>query len=215
MEPVPDAGMPQSSFLLLPTEVRLKIYAYALSWPNLRQLFAQTYENCQHIELKFLSGLDQESRLRPKSSVAMASILPTRQVTPTCLLINRQITAEALPCLYSQILEINALPPYTQLLGRPMDITSFLCEAALQRAQRVTLYPDFNRDLRGWSKLVELLLDIWCDKNHLLELKVVLDPTIPLQESPSQREEGHRIRGSGLGVIAKLRRFGATILHSD
>lgn len=206
MHQTPEVEASPSRFLLLPTEIRLKIYYYALSWPHLGTLFARTLQRCQQAEHDHLSGGNPDTGFKPKSSIAIASLLPPRHETPTCLLLNRQITAEALPCLYSQTLKIDVLPPYTQALGRPMEITSFLCETALQNVQKVELFPNLADDTRGWSKLVELLLDIWCERNDLQGLKVILAETVPPQGKMTSREDERSKKESGSDIVAKVRR---------
>ncbi len=153
-----------TSFLSLPYRLRHEIYTYAIDWPDLRVPFTRLARECQRVEANW------ESRREPKCTIPSPRV--AARTTPTLLLLNRQITAEALPVLRAKTLVLETLPPYTPFLGRPMDITDFIGEATLQRVRRVLLKMDLVMDARGWAKTVETLLDVWCVKNSLVEVVV-------------------------------------------
>ncbi|KAH9893873.1 hypothetical protein F4778DRAFT_784360 [Xylariomycetidae sp. FL2044] len=196
------------SFLIFPPELRLKIYSYALSWPDLVGCFRRWQQRIQDIENGLLHDESRPgNRLIPKSAVELGNILPRRYTTPTCLLLCRQITAEALPVLYAQPLRIEAPSPYSEVLGRPVDITHFISEAALQRACHVVLKMDLAREAASWRRVVDLLLDVWQVDNALVRLEVVTGREILVPV-------GYGVLGSGsprspsLDIVAKLQRFG-------
>ncbi len=153
-----------SPFLCLPFRLRYEIYTYAVNWPDLRVPFARLSRECERVEAIW------ESKRDPKCTFPSPRV--AARTTPTILLLNRQITAEALPILRDKTLVLDTLPPYTPFLGRPMDITDFIGEATLQRVRRVSLKMDLVLDARGWAKTVETLLDVWCVKNSLVEVVV-------------------------------------------
>lgn len=93
-------------------------------------------------------------------------------MTPTVLLLNRQITAEALPVLRAKTLVLDTPPPCTPSLARPMDITEFIGETTLQHVRRVLLRMDLTMEAHWWAKTVETLLDVWCVKNSLVQVTV-------------------------------------------
>ncbi|KAL2802507.1 acyl-CoA N-acyltransferase [Aspergillus granulosus] len=88
--------------------------------------------------------------------------------TPAILLVNRQITCEALEVLYNTELILKGTPA-TYFVFRQMDIAEFICETLLQRVRYAVLR------LRSPEKLFVLsLLDIWGRENDLKRLVVYL-----------------------------------------
>lgn len=172
-----------SSFLSLPFELRHQIYTFAVDWPDLRVPFARLSRECERVEAIWESTRD------PKCTFSSPRV--TAHTTPTVLLLNRQITAEALPVLHAKTLVLDTLPPYTPLLARPMDITEFIGETTLQHVRRVLLKMDLTMEARGWAKTVETVLDVWCVKNSLVE--VTVDITSAYEEERNMiGEEGSR-----------------------
>lgn len=160
---------PESPFLALPSELRNQIYHYTLEWPALSEHYTQIlYE-----EVTYARGLSQTSPL------CVVPIPVVEEVTtPSLLLVNRQVAAEALAVLYKQPLVLCQTPPYLPQLAKPMDITEFISETTLQLVPRVVLQMDLSYTAclpdgaRSWLKTVETLLDVWCVKNSLEMLEV-------------------------------------------
>lgn len=158
------ATKPLSPLLALSSELRNIIYDYALSWPDLSVAFQEI-----------------EGSLSPRQSVSgpLCSIPKPRFSTfgelrtPTILLLNRQITSEALEILREKPLILTRPPPYVLQLAKPMDITEFIPEATLQKLRKVVLEMNFDTgDAQYWLKMVELLLDVWCEETELESMVV-------------------------------------------
>ncbi|OAX78926.1 hypothetical protein ACJ72_06762 [Emergomyces africanus] len=167
------------SFLDLPPEIRHEIYALALSWPNLRVPFTRLRHECELVEAawfrpspSFSMGLG--SSCNHSCALPLPYIPESEYTTPTIFLLNRQITYEALPVLHAQELVIDEPPPYSMALGRPVDITMFISEGALQRARRVVLKIDVANLASRWARTVDTLLDVWQVDNCLEELRIVV-----------------------------------------
>lgn len=150
-------------FLSLPYEVRREIYFWALDWPDLRPSFARLSRECEEAREKMSASPD------PKCTFPI--LHAGRLTTPTVLLLNRQITWEALPILRAKPFVLHDSPPTTPCTGRAMDITEFIGEETLQRVRRVVL----KMDLIGsepWLRTIDTLLDVWCAQNSLEEILV-------------------------------------------
>jgi hypothetical protein len=93
--------------------------------------------------------------------------------TPSLLLLNRQITSEALEVLYRKPLILDTTPPYTPQFGQPMGIPEIVSETTLQNLRFVVLRMDLDQrqSARYWFKIIEMLLDIWYVKNNLEEVQ--------------------------------------------
>ncbi|KAI1342535.1 hypothetical protein F5Y15DRAFT_373081 [Xylariaceae sp. FL0016] len=199
------------SFFILPPEIRLKVYENALSWPDLATCFSSW--QCDELEEDLLEDKRAcEGKYAPRSSVDVRQVLPQHYTTPSCLLLCRQITHEALPVLYAQPLHISKPTPYSQLMARPLDITHFISELALQRAQHVVLEMDLERASWSWTRVVDTLLDVWHDANSLRKLDVVVDLKKDMPRSFTKlRTEGNLPPTHDLRIVAKLTRFGMTV----
>lgn len=154
-----------SPFLRLPAELRMRIYDYALDWPDMQQPFARVQKQCTTLEQLWVTC--QRPRcvfLRPRIETV---------TTPTILLLNRQIYYEAITVLHDKPLVLMSPPPHSSQLGRVLDITEFIGEATLQNVAHVVLKMNFGVD--SWLETIERLLDVWCKKNRLKSLRVGLE----------------------------------------
>ncbi|KAL4799293.1 hypothetical protein BDV19DRAFT_385542 [Aspergillus venezuelensis] len=149
-----------TNFLSLPPEVRLQIYVLILdpnthnaSYNTIRRLTDEAYKDANKIDLT-------PSALLPRFHVS--------RYTPSVLLLNKQITAEALPVLYSTPLTLIG-PPSTYFVLRQMDIAEFICETLLQRMRVVVIRLEHPEKL-----FVLSLLDIWGRGCALKKLVVYL-----------------------------------------
>ncbi|OAT03403.1 hypothetical protein BDBG_00132 [Blastomyces gilchristii SLH14081] len=198
------------SFLDLPPEIRHEIYTLALSWPNLRGLFDRLRRECEQDEAAWFAHSSLSMGLGDMCNNACPlpspSIPESRYTTPTIFLLNRQITYEALPVLHAQELVIDEPPPYSMALGRPVDITVFISEGALQRARRVVLKIDIANLASRWARTVDTLLDVWWVDNGLEKLRIVVVGGLAEGRRNMIGEEGVRI--IVLKMFAKLRKFG-------
>jgi hypothetical protein len=109
--------------------------------------------------------------------------------TPSLLLLNRQITAEACEIIYQKPFVMASTPPYIPQLAKPMDITEFISESTLQNLRFVVLNMDLNHNpnlmsggAKRWLKTVEMLLDIWYVKNNLKRVEVQATYTAPSRD---------------------------------
>lgn len=67
-----------------------------------------------------------------------------RLVTPSVLLLSRQIYFEAQELLGSKCLTIDCPPPKDIMSSKDPDITDFISELTIQKVQHVTLIMDFT-----------------------------------------------------------------------
>lgn len=150
------------SFLDLPGEIRIIIYAYSLN-PN-----------------EYVSGYRQIENLlaaetdRSRGPVCIYPRPHVERYTPSILLLNRQITMEALDVLYRIPLTLYGTPS-THFTVRQIDITEFISEALLQRIRHSILRLD-----SAGKNFVLPLLDIWGAGNSLERLDVYRPKQTPL-----------------------------------
>jgi hypothetical protein len=163
---------PHFPFLALSAELRNAIYEYAVDWPDLSNTFERIAPDQEIL-------YDQESFKRlPLCTFPKPHF--DQKTTPSLLLVNRQIFAEALEILYMKPLVLTSTPPYIPQLAKPMDLCDeFIGEATLQRLRFVVLRMDLNHkpkyldeSARCWLKTVESLLDVWCVRNALEKVEV-------------------------------------------
>ena len=163
-------GKPASLFLSLPPEVRDCIYDAALDWPKMSVL-AETVSRSDATTL-------HEHPKSPLSSISLRRY--GLMSTPSLLLLNRQITSEALEVLYRKPVILNELPP--RRLGQPMSVTEIISETTLQNIRFVVMRIDLDQKLSGrdWSKVVSMLLEIWRVKNSLEKVQIWIqrDPLV-------------------------------------
>lgn len=164
------AGVDKSvfRFLELPYEIRHDIYRIALRYPDLTPVFNH-YEQILH-EFEAPFERPAETLYTPLCCVPVRQSPPMR--TPSLLLVNRQITAEALPVLRDTVFALTRLPPRQMTLARPMDITDFIGEGTLRTIRYMELTLDLYGDSKGCRWMVELLLDVWTTGHSLRKLTV-------------------------------------------
>ncbi|KAH8601995.1 hypothetical protein B0O99DRAFT_605399 [Bisporella sp. PMI_857] len=148
-------------FLKLPRELRNSIYAYALEWPDYSRKFGDVR-----------SWSSYEVRCRNVTPVFEA------MVTPTVLLLNHQITSEALPILYAKSFILTSPPPsqenYPQNFINPVLLTEFISKSTIRRMRFVILHLDLgfcskamSRCANGWKSPIDALLGVWTEENRL------------------------------------------------
>ncbi|KAL4932432.1 uncharacterized protein BDV17DRAFT_196286 [Aspergillus undulatus] len=145
------------SFLALPPDIRFRIYPLLLD-PN---TYSSSYKHLNRRAKEAYDNSSLPSAMLPRFHV-------TRK-TPSILLLNKLITAEALPVLYSKEMTLYATPS-TYFVFRQMDIAEFICETLLERMRFVVLRLKHPENLFVFS-----LLDIW-GRDCLLERLVVFLP---------------------------------------
>lgn len=155
---------PVSPFLKLPGEIRNLIYDYLLEPPDLKRLFAIHLRKWQKME-----DLWTQSH-RP--SVCFFSPRVDALVTPAILLLNRQISLEAVSFLRAKPLVISSPPPRSAQLGRDSWITEFISEPTLRKLHHVVLEMDLS--LHSWFDTIETLFEVWGPDNKLKSLHVRL-----------------------------------------
>ncbi|KAJ6119525.1 hypothetical protein N7523_003805 [Penicillium sp. IBT 18751x] len=150
------------SFLDLPGEIRLIIYAYSLD-PN---EYVSGYR-----KIEDLLAAETDRTRGPMCTYARPHV---ERYTPSILLINRQITMEALHVLYRIPLNLYGTPN-TYFTMRQMDITEFISEHLLQQIHHGVLRLD-----SASKNFVLPLLDIWCESNCLESLDVYRPNSTPM-----------------------------------
>lgn len=185
------------SFLELPCEIRLIIYTYALN-PN---EYKKAYR-------KVIAYANDTDRLRGPSCAHTRPYV--ERYTPPILLLNRQITTEALQVLYQIPLHLYGTPS-TQYTMRQMDIAEFISEGLLQKIRHAVL------KLRSPNKhFVLTLLDIWGARNCLETLDVYLPERSTMsgrhwevvESRVSSLESGYSIH---ILIKTQLRTFGGVV----
>ncbi|KAH8808860.1 hypothetical protein F5884DRAFT_793605 [Xylogone sp. PMI_703] len=182
---------PYSPFLALPREIRNMIYTHALTYPS----FNRDYQSMRNVPLPPLT-------------------------TPTILLLNHQITSEALASLHRAPLVIDAAPPSS--MGNNLkwiEITDLISYRTLQAVPRVTLAMDLNfqparkdrfDNALSWANTVEILLDIWGFKHRLEELVVKVDYVPPSKRAGwTFAQAGHH--QCVVGLLSKLAKLSSEV----
>ncbi|KAH8795097.1 hypothetical protein F5882DRAFT_480553 [Hyaloscypha sp. PMI_1271] len=194
---------PAPSFLLLPPEVRDCIYDAALSWPVISDL-AKT------------DPLEPDSTVHGHWEQPLCTVPRPRygpMSTPSLLLLNRQITPEALEVLYRKPLILDTTPPYIPQLGQPMGIPEIISETTLQNLRFVVPRMDLDQrqSARYWFKIIEMLLDIWFVKNNLEEVQARIQ--CPPHQGDTRRDRyAEEIRAEYYHrLLSKLRGFGEQV----
>jgi hypothetical protein len=194
-------GKPMSPLLALPPEVRNCIYDAALGWPDLSNLAKAVLSQPG-------ATIDQARSEQPLCTIPIPHCCRS---TPSLLLLNRQITSEALEVLYRKALVLDSTPPFLQQLARPIDITQFISESTLQNLRFVVLKMDLDQRLsgavsaRGLLKTIEMLLDIWLVKNNLEQVHVQVQYTPREKDaSPTFVEAVHHLYVRRLLSMARL-----------
>lgn len=157
-DPAPSAsasGAPQDSrnsiFMKLPLEVRNMIYHHCAFYPPSKQLY------------------------RPYYTKKNAEV---QRFTPTVLLLNKQITREALLILRSRVLVIDRVPPWPTGSSRPLEICNFIRRDTLLKVRYLELRVAFGEGDSGngdvWLKVARDLLYALASRNSIIELKVLI-----------------------------------------
>ncbi|KAL3475969.1 hypothetical protein BJX99DRAFT_228677 [Aspergillus californicus] len=200
------------SFMDLPPEIRLQIYphlldpsSYISSYKQINRLTNEARDNAEKSRT-----IDRPSYQIP--DVTLPRFHVTRY-TPSILLVNRQITSEALPILYKKELKLQGTP-WTYFVFRQMDIAEFISETLLQRVQSVVLR------LESPNKLFILsLLDIWGRENALRKLVLYLPTTTAIQGQISMETQvqgwNWNIVNSRLQTFTQLERIPYTVCFVD
>ena len=106
------------NFLSLPAELRNEIYSYAMDWSDASKLQEEA-----SLEKRTVEALEASTGFASKKS------------TPTGLLINRQIYAEAIVVLHRKFLVLKASP-------LKINITNFITEATLRTVRNLEILID-------------------------------------------------------------------------
>lgn len=155
------------NFLALPPEIRLQIYPYLFNPSKYRSSYKRITRLTSEAEEEAKSHCDDNVQRRFIPDVSLPRIYLDRS-TPSILLVNRQITSEALPVLYGTTLTVSSTPT-TYLAMWQMDLAEFICETLLQRMQFVVL------KLAAPEKyFVFELLEIWGVRNELRRLVLLV-----------------------------------------
>ncbi|KAI9716670.1 MAG: hypothetical protein M1812_005208 [Candelaria pacifica] len=119
-------------FLALPAELRNQIYNAALDWPNMDIPFSAMQKESERIEEHWMACSSDPRISFPKPHI-------DHLITPSILLINRQIYQEARAILVRKMFVLASTPPHRAQIGRPLDITEFIGEGTLQKIQHIRI----------------------------------------------------------------------------
>ncbi|KAI1435662.1 hypothetical protein GGR50DRAFT_693896 [Xylaria sp. CBS 124048] len=148
-----------------PPEIRNAIYKYTAVYPRARKLFDAYYS--------------QYNRFKIRNPDGKPSDFAIKFYTPNILLLNKQITREAMTVLRSGPLVIDRVPPWIMGHRSPLPFTDFMSECTLQSLQFVEIKLSLG-DGRGgtsggvWLQILEPFLRVWSEKNSLVRLKVMI-----------------------------------------
>ncbi|KAH9991092.1 hypothetical protein F4779DRAFT_609760 [Xylariaceae sp. FL0662B] len=185
-------------FLLLPYHIRDDIYSLVLAYPDLEPVFGR-------FEASLRKTAEQQEKTRqPKCTFPVPKASAGTLHTPPLLLVNRQITAEALQALRDKPFVLTRYAPYSAMLAQPMDITEFISEYTLRSTYHVVLKIDLFGDARAWCKTVEVLLDTWVAGNCLRKIEVWVHGRT-VEGVPVQWEKG--FEKWALMALSKIRNF--------
>ncbi|RDW69593.1 hypothetical protein BP6252_08613 [Coleophoma cylindrospora] len=163
--------LPSSAFLtLLPPELRNLVYDYALDWPQLSTLLMHVRRD-EHPKI----SPAQKGPLPALPATCSSSL--TILETPTILLLNRQITQEALRVLRQKPLILDSSLP-----SAGMCITEYIGPTTLQHVRLMVLDIALSQsNATAWLRMVEVLLDLLRATNSLTRLvvKATYNPTVP------------------------------------
>lgn len=165
--------MAQSPFLRLPSEIRIRVYDYSCEWPDMRARF-KIIEEGRKIPANEEKNFDNDADRKFEENLAQ------KFVTPNILLLNRQITAEALDVIRKKRLVVELPVPQRSPWSDPPDISRFIPRAALDAATLVTLRVGMNADngkeklyVYSWAITLNELVNIWVEQpNDLKSLHV-------------------------------------------
>ncbi|KAL4787121.1 hypothetical protein BJX76DRAFT_354530 [Aspergillus varians] len=150
-------------FILITTSSSITCLAYQELEYSLCNEYTSGYKHITRLTKQAYDATDH----RQTPDVTLPRIYVTRH-TPSILLVNRQITTEALSVLYNTELTLHGTPA-TYFVFRQMDIAEFISETLLQRMRNVVL-----RLAEPEKLFVLALLDIWGVRNELRRLVVYM-----------------------------------------
>lgn len=152
---------PQSPFLRLPGEIRKRIYGYAFDWPDIMGRIETIKEAIPSIQ-------DDED-----ADDNYNFLLYQPFITPTILLLNRQINTEAMAVILATPMTIPlSLPSRTSWSEIP-DLTFFVPQTALDAVQIVKVVIDQEESGRWrvsrnvWKQVLKHLAGMWYYKTNL------------------------------------------------
>jgi hypothetical protein len=160
-----------SVFLQLPREIRDMIYEYAIDYPDMSTIFAKARE---------INKTAYDTRPRGDTTAGLPYVvLPKPQylplATPGLLLLNRQISAEAVDVLRKKTWYLKEpIPDKDYVAGHAPDIIEFIGEETLQNIRHASLTLDFQNWPLGesWDWTIQMLLDTWYISTNLETLHV-------------------------------------------
>lgn len=170
----------ESALLNFPREIRELIFSYCAVYPDLSLLLSDHLERARQSFRTHFGPEIQEAQLEellPWSSFEQPEPLPMQ--TPSIFLVNRQISAEALAILHSNILLLDVPVPVNNSRNiRTVFVTDFIGEGTLQSAKHRFLEHDFITTAKGsgWYRMTHRLVDIWAVRNSLRSLTVNIEP---------------------------------------
>lgn len=161
-------------FLNLPRELRDEIYTLTLSYPNTDAVITKAHRQI---------GAHYAILVRTVSSdISLPQITYAPLKTPTLLLLNHQITSEALLILHRQTwkLSVPAVSEYDQMqdAGKLDQIFKFISQGTIQTMRHVSLEIDFRSgqgfQTEAWWLTVRMLLNCWLLSDKLQDLRVII-----------------------------------------
>lgn len=164
------------NFLALPPEIRLQVYPHLFNPSKYRSSYRCITRLTEEAEEEAKSHCSDDAQRRTIPDVSLPRIYLDRS-TPPILLVNRQITSEALPVLYGTTLTVSSTPT-TYLAMWQMDLAEFICETLLQRMQFVVLKLTFPE-----KYFVFELLEIWGVRNELRRLVLLVPVERPYYDT--------------------------------
>jgi len=167
-------------FLSLPFELRVLIYSYGHKWPDIRYLWKDQNSWILYQREKLYKQSktpDSHSATRSRLPRCQTPVFKVKYSTPTILLLNRQISDEAIEVIYNTPLYLKTPSSGLDIPRRYriLDITKFFSRGTLQKLRRVHLDMKLTIDLKargfscvaGWPGIIHGLVDAWEERNRL------------------------------------------------
>jgi hypothetical protein len=177
------------------------IYQYIVSYPDMMTIFMNRTktirEHWERSRPRYLLRSVVESGSGNQPLLTLPPYAPLS--TPSILLLNRQITIEALQHFWKQTWELTQPIPSLGSETTP-DVANFIGRETLQNLRHASIiicfmgYFPFTHQF----KTVEMLLDTWIEKNQLQSLCVTITKARYLDEI------GWEPDGYGSNVLAKV-----------
>ncbi|KAK3984066.1 hypothetical protein QBC44DRAFT_28116 [Cladorrhinum sp. PSN332] len=165
-----DPNRTRSPFLSLPGEIRNEIYSYLAQYPTCQELYAGYNKRIDLYHARKRRNPDSSSSEEEEEEEKFPEYVRERELrTPTILLLCKAVTQECMPMLKAGTFVVDHLPPWRPGELRPMRLTEFISEGALQSLRRIEVYVQLGVGSYGggwvWSQYFKDIVAVLCRRN--------------------------------------------------